>query len=95
MITSNEENIAVFYPQQDKREALAKVETDYLNYIKNEFFSSEGNAYVIYESDNMRLPSLRLYRLRKDSIILRHWRHTRNIEGRAMVRVCLPDQWIC
>lgn len=62
---SNEENIAVFYPQlQDKREALAKVETDYLNYIKNEFFSSEGNAYVIYESDNIWLSALRLYRLR-------------------------------
>lgn len=49
---SNEENIAFFYPQmQDKDEALANVETDYLNYIKNEFLSSEENVYVIYESD--------------------------------------------
>lgn len=49
---------------QDKGEALAKVETDYLSYIKNEFFSSESNAYVIYESDNIWLSALRLYRLR-------------------------------
>lgn len=63
---SNEENIAFFYPQmQDKREALAKVERDYLSYIKNAFFSSEGNAYVIYESENIWLSALRLYRLQE------------------------------
>lgn len=50
---------------QDKREALAKVERDYLSYIKNAFFSSEGNAYVIYESENIWLSALRLYRLQE------------------------------
>ena len=91
MITSNEENIAVFYPQQDKREALAKVETDYLNYIKNEFFLPKAMRMSFMNLMIFGFLHCGCIGFRTDSITLKHWRHTRNIEERAMVCVCLQD----
>lgn len=62
---SNKENAEFFYPGlQDKSEALEKTEADYLNYLKNEFFSVAGNLYVIYEADGIWLSALRLYRIK-------------------------------
>lgn len=62
---SNEENAEFFYPGlQDKREALKIIEADYLNYLKNDFFSAAGNLYVIFEADGIWLSALRLYRIK-------------------------------
>ena len=87
---SNEENIAFFYPQmQDKRETLAKVERDYLSYIKNAFFLPKAMRMSFMNLKIFGFLHYGYIGFRRDSITLKHWRHTRNIEERAMMRVCL------
>lgn len=58
----NLENADYFYPDTaDKRQAIEKVERDFLNYIETEFFSSPGNAYWILEENAVWVSALRLY----------------------------------
>lgn len=59
----NKENADYFYPQtEDRTEAVEKVETDFCNYIKNEFFSGQ-NVYYVLECENEWVSALRLYRI--------------------------------
>ena len=88
---SNTENAEFFYPGlQDKREALEKTEADYLDYLKNDFFSVAGNLYVIYEADGIWLSSLRLYRI-KDGFYYLEALETHPDHRRKGYGACLLD----
>lgn len=58
----NEENAAYFYPDaEDKAEAIRKVEADFLDYLRRDFFSREGSRYLILEEKGLWVSALRLY----------------------------------
>lgn len=58
---SNEENTDYFYPDlKDKAEAVRRVEADFLDYLRRDFFSREGNRYLILEENGLWVSALRL-----------------------------------
>lgn len=62
----NEENIDHFYPDaEDRPAALAKIETDFLAFIRDEFLPNEANRYMVLERDGTWVSALRLYRIEK------------------------------
>lgn len=61
---SNQENIDFFYPDTaDRAAALARIEEDFLAYIRDDFFSKEQNRYIVLERDGVWVSALRLYKL--------------------------------
>lgn len=61
---SNLENTAFFYPKlTDKREAVKKVEHDFLNYLKSEFLADGENLLFVWEEQGVWVSALRLYRV--------------------------------
>ena len=57
---SNVENTAYFCPEEtDPEKAVRFVEEGFLNYLKNEFLSSPGNAVWVLEKDGIWLSALR------------------------------------
>ena len=58
----NIENIDYFYSDMsDKNEALKRIEDNFLNYIKENFFKNIRNKYMILEVDGIWVSALRLY----------------------------------
>ena len=67
----NYENTDFFYPDmKDKEEAVHKVEADFLEYIKKDFFKSDGNEYWILEDNGVSISAVRLYLLQKGQYYL-------------------------
>ena len=57
---SNSENTACFCPEEsDPKKAVRIVEEGFLNYLKNEFLASPGNAVWVLEKDGIWLSALR------------------------------------
>ena len=64
-VESNMENTDYFYPDiADKKLALQKVETDFLNYIETEFLSCPQNTYWVLEEGCVWISALRLYEVK-------------------------------
>lgn len=60
---SNIQNAEYFYPQlKNKTEAQKKAETDYCNYIKNDFLNGQ-NSFYVWEDNGVWISALRLYRV--------------------------------
>ena len=58
---SNAENADYFYPDAaDKAAALARVETDFLAYIRDKFLQNEVNRYMVLAEDGAWVSALRL-----------------------------------
>ena len=57
----NEKNVAYFLPELDPVVGLRKIEQDFLQYLKEEFFSKQGNCYYVLEQDGVWVSALRLY----------------------------------
>ena len=58
---SNFENTDYFFPDEtDKDVAVRKVEEGFCTFLKEEFFSREGNAYWILEENGVWVSALRL-----------------------------------
>lgn len=65
-LEANIENTDFFYPDmEDKKLALEKVETDFLNYIKTDFFSCPNNAYWVLKENDVWVSALRLYKIKE------------------------------
>lgn len=63
----NLENADYFYPDEtDKNAAVRKVETRFLDYLKNDFFRQAGASYWILEEDGVWISALRLSRIQTD-----------------------------
>lgn len=61
---SNEENIDYFYPDAtDRAAALARIEEDFLAYIRDDILQKEQNRYMVLERDGAWVSALRLYEL--------------------------------
>ena len=61
---SNMENADYFYPDMaDKAAALAKVEADFLAYIRDGFFKNEHDRYMVLAEAGAWISALRLYAL--------------------------------
>ena len=61
---SNFENTDFFFPDiSDKNEATRKVEAGFLDYLKNVFFSREGNDLWVLEEDGLWVSALRTSKL--------------------------------
>ena len=61
---SNEENIDYFYPDTtDRAAALAKIEEDFLAYVRDDVLSKEQNRYMVLEREGEWVSALRLYEL--------------------------------
>ena len=59
---SNFENTNYFYPDElDKDIAVQKVETGFLNFLKNEFFNNTHAYYWVLEENGVWLCALRTY----------------------------------
>lgn len=57
----NVENTDYFYPDvEDKVEALARVERDFLHYLETDFFPKPGNMYWVLEENGVWVSALRL-----------------------------------
>lgn len=57
----NEENASYFYPNLlDKTEAIRRVEGDFLDYLRRDFFSRAGARYLVLEEDGIWVSALRL-----------------------------------
>lgn len=57
----NLENTDYFYPEiSDKKQALEKVEKDFLHFIDTVFFSSTGNSYWVLEEQGVWISALRI-----------------------------------
>lgn len=58
---SNYENTDYFFPDEpDKEKAVRDVESGFLNFLKTEFFTNDGNAYWILEENGVWVSALRL-----------------------------------
>lgn len=61
---SNSENTDYFFPDEaDKQLALKKVEEGFLEFLKNEFFTKDGNSYRVLEENGIWVCALRLSRI--------------------------------
>ena len=61
---SNYENTDYFFPDiTDKNEAVRKVEAGFLDFLKNDFFSHEGNCYWVLEVDGSWVSAMRTSKL--------------------------------
>lgn len=59
---SNSENTSYFCPEESDREkAVRIVEEGFLNYLKNEFLASPGNALWVLEKNGIWVSALRTY----------------------------------
>lgn len=57
----NEENADCLYPDlADKAEAVRRVEADFQDYLRRDFFSREGSHYLILEDNGLWVSALRL-----------------------------------
>ena len=57
---SNFENTDYFFPDEENKElAVQKVETGFLDFLKNEFFSQNEAAYWIFEENGVWHSALR------------------------------------
>ena len=62
---SNLENTDYFFPDEtDKEAAVKNVETGFLDFLRNEFFSLTGAAYWILETGGAWVSALRTCRIR-------------------------------
>lgn len=58
---SNYENTDYFFPEEtDKAVAVRKVEEGFCGFLKDEFFSRDGNAYWVLEENGIWVCALRL-----------------------------------
>lgn len=61
---SNAENVDYFYPDAaDKSAALAKVEADFLAFIRDDFLQNQANRYTVLTEGGVWVSALRLYAL--------------------------------
>ena len=61
---SNRENTGFFCPgEPDPAEAVKQVEQGFLNYLKNDFLTREGNVLWVLEEDGTWVSALRTYRI--------------------------------
>ena len=62
---SNYENTGYFFPEEsDKQLAVKKVEAGFLDYLRNEFYSNEGNSYMVLEEGGEWVSALRLNKIK-------------------------------
>ena len=60
----NAENADYFYPDtEDRAAALARVEADFLAYIRDKFLQDQTNRYMILAENGVWISALRLYAL--------------------------------
>ena len=60
----NEENADYFYPDEpDRAKAVAAVEADFLNFLKEKFFTAPGRTYWVLEENGIYISALRLAEL--------------------------------
>lgn len=62
----NEENAEYFYPNEpDRAAAVKRVETNFLGFLKKEFYSRPGSVYWVLEEDGEWVSALRASRIRE------------------------------
>jgi L-amino acid N-acyltransferase YncA len=62
---SNLENTAFFCPDvSDRQAAVRQVEAGYLTFLREEFFTKEGNVYWVYEENGAWVSALRTSQIR-------------------------------
>lgn len=67
----NVENIDYFYPgTEDRVSALAKIEENFLEYLRDDFFSRERSCYYILEKEGTWVSALRLYDMEEGSFYI-------------------------
>jgi len=57
---SNQENAEEYYPDEQRSVALLCVEQDFLTYLKEDFFSTEGAFYAVWEQEGAYISALRM-----------------------------------
>ncbi|MDC7295418.1 GNAT family N-acetyltransferase [Butyrivibrio sp. DSM 10294] len=64
---SNYDNTEYFYPdEKDKEKAVKLVETNFCDFLKNDFFKREDSVYWIYEENGEWLSALRTCMVQRD-----------------------------
>ena len=62
----NIENAEDLYPDEDRAQAVRKVEDDFLDFLKNRFFAAEGSEYFVLVENGEWVSALRTSRIRND-----------------------------
>lgn len=62
----NIENAEDLFPDEDRGQAVRKVEENFLDFLKNKFFASEGSEYFVLEENGEWVSALRTSRIRDD-----------------------------
>lgn len=60
----NIENAEELYPDDDRAQAVRKVEESFLDFLKNKFFASEGSEYFVLVENGEWVSALRTSRIR-------------------------------
>lgn len=66
---SNQENAEVFYPGEEPGAAVLRAEQDFLTYLREAFFCTDGAFYAVWEEDGTYISALRLEPY-KDGLLL-------------------------
>ncbi|MBR3298874.1 MAG: GNAT family N-acetyltransferase [Clostridia bacterium] len=62
----NIENAEELYPDEDRAQAVRKVEESFLDFLKNKFFAAEGSEYFILVENGEWVSALRTSRIRDE-----------------------------
>jgi hypothetical protein len=62
----NIENAQELYPDDDRAQAVRKVEESFLDFLKNKFFAAEGSEYFVLVENGEWVSALRTSRIRND-----------------------------
>lgn len=62
----NIENAEDLYPDEDRAQAVLKVEESFLDFLKNKFFAAEGSEYFILVENDEWISALRTSRIRDE-----------------------------